>query len=741
MTDENLDAAGGRNPAPAAELTPSVPPVTFYIPATSSLAERRPRTLKHGDTFGLFDHYGDIIAAEGSPEGVYHKDTRFLSSFHLLINELRPLLLSSTVQDNNTVLTADLTNPDFFDQRGRLRLPRDTIHMVRSKFIWQGQVFERLRVRNFDQRRHAVALIFTFGTDFADLFEVRGQRRAARGRIETRLAGPQAVVFTYHSLAGDVWRTTIELAPAPQDLGAGRAVFDLSLDPGERRSLFVTIRCNGRADHDGCGRRFFTSMHAARRALREASRRVAAIETSNQVFNEVLCRSMADLSMLVTETPEGPYPYAGIPWFSTAFGRDGIITAAQLLWLDPTIAEGVLGFLAARQAREHRPAADAEPGKILHETRQSEMAALGEVPFGQYYGAVDSTPLFVMLAGMYFERTGDLTRLQALWPNVQAALRWIDEWGDVDRDGFVEYRPQAERGLSNQGWKDSEDSVFHADGRLPAGPIALCEVQGYVYAAKRYAARLAAALGSRRLAERLEDEAAILKDRFEAAFWCEAIGTYALALDGAKQPCRVRTSNAGQVLLSGIASPERATRTADLLIGRDLFSGWGVRTVAQSGARYNPISYHNGSIWPHDNALIALGFARYGLNDHALRLFSGMFDAATYMDLRRLPELFCGFRRRPGKAPTLYPVACSPQAWASAAPLAFLQACLGLSFDPATERVRFRQPRLPEFLDHVVIRNLRVGASRFDVMLRRYGTDVSVNVLDRAGDGRVVVTL
>ena len=500
MTDETIDATGGRNLAPAAEPTPPVPPVTFYIPATSSLAERRPRTLKHGDTFGLFDHYGDIIAAVGSPEGVYHKDSRFLSSLHLLIDDRRPLLLSSTVQDDNTVLTADLTNPDVFDPRGGLRLPRDTIHMVRSKFIWQGQVFERLSVRNFDQRPHEVALTITFGADFADLFEVRGQRRAARGRIEARLAGRQAVVFTYYGLAGNVWRTTIELAPAPQDLRTDRAVFGLSLDPGGRKSLFVTIRCDGQAAGDACGRRFFTSMHAARRALRDAGRRAAAIETSNQVFNEVLCRSMADLSMLVTDTPEGPYPYAGIPWFSTAFGRDGIITAAQLLWLDPTIAEGVLGFLAARQATEHRPEVDAEPGKILHETRQSEMAVLGEVPFGQYYGAVDSTPLFVMLAGMWFDRTGDLARLRALWPNVQAALRWIDQWGDRDRDGFVEYQAYAERGLTNQGWKDFPR--FDLPCRRPPGRRPDRALRGPGLRLRRQALRRAARRCARRLAAR-----------------------------------------------------------------------------------------------------------------------------------------------------------------------------------------------------------------------------------------------
>jgi glycogen debranching enzyme len=727
--------------AAAETLRPPAPAVEFYIPATSSLQERRPRTLKHGDTFGVFDHYGDIVTGDGNPEGLYHQDTRFLSGLQLLINDWQPLLLSSTVQDNNAVLTADLTNPDFFDEAGRLHLPRDTIHIVRGKFMWQGCAYERLAVRNFDDRPHDIRLTLLFQTDFADLFEVRGHPRPVRGKITATIQSGAAVAFTYHGLAGDVRQTLVQFAPEPAILDTGRAVFELTLRPSERSSLFFSVECNSSEQPGPRAERFFVGLHESRRALRRSTARAAAVETSHQIFNEVLCRSIADLYMLVTDTVHGPYPYAGIPWFCTAFGRDGIITAMQLLWIDPAIAKGVLKFLAATQAGEQRPEADAQPGKILHETRQGEMAQLGEVPFGMYYGSVDATPLFVMLAGMYYERTGDLDTIRTIWPNVQAALGWIDEWGDRDGDGFVEYAALGERGLRNQGWKDSQDSVFHADGRLAEGAIALCEVQGYVFAAKRHAAHLASALGFGQLAATLRGEAATLRERFETAFWCPGIATYALALDGAKQPCRVRTSNAGQALFSGIASPRHAARTADLLMDRALFSGWGIRTVAESEVRYNPMSYHNGSVWPHDNALIALGFGRYGLSDRVARLFHALFEAAGYMDLRRLPELFCGFRRVAGKGPTLYPVACSPQAWASAAPFAFLQACFGLSFDLVGERVRFRQPRLPDFLDQVVIRQLRVGDSQFDVMLRRYGADVSVNVLDRRGDGRVAITL
>jgi glycogen debranching enzyme len=735
--DTRVNTSSLPDPSPESHSVDEAPAPQFAIAVSATLQQRRTRTLKHGDTFAVFDHRGDIGGEPGNPEGLYHRDTRMLSQLQLLLEEARPLLLSSVTQDDNAVFTADLSNPDLLEH-GKIALRRENVHLHRMKFIWNGACYERLVMRNFGDRPLTLRLTYRFASDFADLFEVRGEHRAARGETRAALESDHSVKLCYLGLDNIERVTRISFSPAPKTLTTARAAFDVSLKPRASRRFFVRFGLEDAADRDWSGRLFYRRMRAARYALHESSRRAASIESSNSVYNEIARRSVSDLYMLVTDTPEGPYPYAGIPWFSTPFGRDGLVTALMTLWLDPEIARGVLGFLAATQATAVEPERDAEPGKILHEMRHGEMANLREVPFGRYYGSIDATPLFVLLLGEYFRRTGDLATVRTLWPNAEAALAWIDHYGDRDGDGFVEYYRQTKEGLANQGWKDSFDAIFHHDGRLAEGPIALCEVQGYVYGAKRHAAVLAEALGLTERAAALAAQAEALRQRFEARFWCEEMSTYALALDGAKEPCRVIASNAGQVLFTGIASAERAQRVARTLLSPASFSGWGIRTVASSEARYNPMSYHNGSVWPHDNGLIAMGLARYGLHGAATQVFGALFDAASYMDLRRLPELYCGFARLERNAPTQYPVACSPQAWASATPLCLLQASLGLELLERTGEVKFYRPMLPSFLDHLHLRNLKLSGGSVDVLLHRQDENIAVTVTRREGDIVVV---
>jgi glycogen debranching enzyme len=719
---------------------PTTPIAQFFIPAAASLQERRPRTLKHGDTFAVFDHNGDAVSGPGSPEGIFNRDTRYLSHFYLTINGQRPMLLSSTLRDDNATLTCDLTNPDLFDAKGKLTLGHDLIHLRRSRFLWDGRCYERLAVRNYDDQPRHVRLEIAFATDFSDLFEVRGTVRARKGRHLPAIIEQDRVMLSYIGLDERKRSTCLCFFPEPSGLTCRSAIYDLYLAPQETRSLFAVIACDAAPEGALSGRSFFAALRDARRALRISSSRASSVVSSNEIFNEVARRSISDLYMLMTDKPEGPYPYAGIPWFSAVFGRDALITALEILWLDPQVARGVLRHLAANQAVAIDPACDAEPGKILHELRHGEMAELGEVPFRRYYGSIDATPLFVMLAGRYLSRTADLDTIRAIKPNLEAALRWIEEYGDRDGDGFVEYGRQTEEGLINQGWKDSHDSVFHADGTLAEGPIAIAEVQAYVYGAWQSAAEIFHRLDLPEHATHYLAKAEGLRRAFDLTYFDEDLGTYVLALDGDKRPCRVRSSNAGHALFTGIAYPERAPTVARTLMSASSFCGWGVRTIASMEARYNPMSYHNGSIWPHDNALIASGLARYRHRAEAARIFEGLFDASTYIDLRRIPELFCGLSRQRAQGPTFYPVACSPQAWAAAAPLSLLQSCLGLEFEPTVSQISFNEPQLPSFLDEVILRNLFVGTASADVSIRRSGRHVVVDVLDRKGEVRVVTT-
>jgi glycogen debranching enzyme len=711
----------------------------YQILATASLTLSGARVLKHGDTFAVFDRYGDIRPSTllGS-EGLYHEGARYLSVLRMRIETERLLLLSSTVREDNVLLAVDLMNPDL-GRNGETLAAHGTLHVLRSKFLHAATCYEHIQVSNYGATALDVVLELEIGADFVDVFEVRGTKRDHRGTLHpAEHHADGCMLLGYTGLDHKDRFTRLQFAPDPDEREPDGVRFHLHLESKQVKDLYVTAACETRQDAPRSRVAFESAYGEASESMRASDARECNITTSNEEFNAWVRRSSADLRMLISQTPSGPYPYAGVPWYSTPFGRDGILTALQALWINPDLARGVLSFLAHFQASSVDDEADAEPGKILHEMRSGEMARLREIPFGQYYGSVDSTPLFVMLAAAYYEATGDLQFAAQLWPHVERALAWLDGPGDADGDGFIEYGRHSSNGLVQQGWKDSQDSVFHADGTAAEGPIALCEVQGYAYAARSSAARLAAALGRASRASELTERAEAMRARFDAVFWCDDLSTYALALDGHKRPCRVRSSNAGHCLFSGITLPQRAPILADQLLAPEMFSGWGIRTLAAGERRYNPMSYHNGSVWPHDNALIAAGFARYGLRKHALRVLAGMFDASLLLELSRLPELFCGFPRRTGEGPTLYPVACSPQAWAAAAPFMLLQAVLGLHVSGAEARVRFDHPVLPVFLDDVELTQLRVGASSLDLHLRRYPDNVGINVTRRSGPVEVL---
>jgi glycogen debranching enzyme len=695
------------------------------------------RVLKHGETFCVFDQTGNIRPAEAGEEGLYHDGTRFLSRFELLLCRRRPLLLSSTISADNTVFAADLTNPDV-RHNGHVDLPRGQIHLVRSRVLWNARCVERLRVSNYALRAIDVPIAIRFDADFRDVFEVRGTRRPRRGDRLADAIG-QDYVMRYRGLDGVERRACVRWNRPPDELDSGRLLFVLPLKPLASAIVEIAIAYEVDPVSDGEAPREFEDVVAgARRRLVANAKDTCSVSTSNATFNRWLSRSIADLQMMMTDTARGLYPYAGIPWFSAPFGRDGLITAFELLWAAPQLARGVLAFLADTQATGYSDAADMQPGKIVHEMRNGEMAALGEVPFGRYYGSADATPLFVMLAYAYYERTADREFIDRLWPHILAALDWMSQSGDVDGDSFIEYARQSDNGLVQQGWKDSNDSVFHADGTLASGPIAICEVQGYAFGAWKAASRLASMRGEQHAAHEWRVRAEHLRGRFEKSFWCESLGSYALALDGEKRRCDVLTSNPGHCLFAGIASKERAERVCTTFMGDALFAGWGVRTVAAGERRYNPMSYHNGSIWPHDNALIAAGLARYGYTGSATRILTAMFELSEVVDLHRLPELICGFQRRGDEHPTLYPVACAPQAWAAGAVYMLLTACLGLHIDAPSGRLSFTRAQLPRNVEWVQMSNLEVGGARVDVRLERHPHDVGVTVLRRDGQVEII---
>jgi glycogen debranching enzyme len=677
-------------------------------------------SLKDGDMFVVTDSVGDIC---GNGDGLFRNDTRVLSYFQLRIGGIKPTVLNTARSRDNVFLTAHMVNRPLGAPVGE---EEGVVHIERTKLLWGGALHERLICTNYGGMMLDLPLLFRFEADFADIFEVRGARRSRRGTAQPRQTADDEVLFVYEGLDHVVRTLAVSFSEAPARLSLDEAQFSLRLVPGQPRELYLAFGDRGaRPGRD----RFRRAAVSASHSMRRTARRGARVKSSGLRFNEWLEFSRSDLALLTTEMKTGPFPYAGIPWFSTAFGRDSIITALQTLWLDPEMSRGVLSFLASTQATEYSTFKDAEPGKIMHETRKGEMTTLGEVPFGQYYGGIDATPLFVLLCSSYADRTGDMALVEKLWPNINAALGWIESVLDGTGRGLLAYSRGEKSGLANQGWKDSGDSIFHADGTLAQGPIALVEVQGYAYAAFHDMAQLAKRRDDRASAIRWLQRAEDLRRQVEDRFWMDDAGFYGIAIDGAGELCRVRASNPGHLLYSGLPSMERGRRVVRTLRSNEFDSGWGIRTLAAGEARYNPMSYHNGSIWPHDTALCIAGAARYGERASAVTVMNKMFEAAAHFGMQ-LPELFCGFPRTPGEPPVHYPVACLPQAWAAGAPFMMLQACLGLRVNGWNRTVTVDRPWLPIHIHKLAIHDLVVGDKTITLRFERLGSHVVV-VSDR----------
>ena len=776
MSDPTVRPANGAEdifadrPQPAGHLGPTIPRATDL---TGILV------LKHDDLFMVSDAFGDM-REDNRGLGLYLGDTRMLSVYEMRLNGTRPVVLR-TGSAASYRSTLQLTNPDLLHMPvgapdGELVLRRHQLGIVRDRVI-AGGFAERIRVDNFTARTERARLTLRLDADFADIFEVRGVVRTRRGERLNNAGDGRHVVFVYRGLDGVTRRTHVAVEPAAKPLHEGATVeatgdlfwdgdgtaelpripadgpvllvVDWTLEPGEQRTLDVTIwgevvpggtRPGGSPHRLPAPNVDVAQAEAMHRAWRQSS---ASVHTSHLFADRAFTRSMSDLRLLINTGPdEGErYPAAGVPWFACLFGRDALITSMQLLAVRPQLAQQTLEVLARRQATEVDDWRDAQPGKILHELRTGEMATAGEIPHSPYYGTVDATPLWLMLLDDYHRWTADDALVDRLWPNALACLAWIDEFGDSDGDGFVEYQRHSRRGLRNQGWKDSSDSIRHQDGRLGDPPTALVEVQAYVYAARLGIARLARRRGDAALGEREEQKAEQLRRRFEEAFWLEDVGTYALALDGDKRPVDGIASNAGHALWCGIASPARAASVARVLTGPGMWSGWGIRTLASDAVGFNPIGYHLGTIWPHDNGICAAGFARYGLHDEAQKVAGAMLEATTHFRDARLPELFCGFDRAASPMPVPYPVACSPQAWAAGSLFHIVTSALGMRPDAVEHRLELVSPSLPAWLPDLHVENLRVGDAIADLSFASDDGSVPVRVRRRTGTLHVTVRL
>lgn len=688
--------------------------------------------IREGDLFLLTDDEGHVEMGNDNGLGLYHLDTRYLSGWELTLVGVEPLVLLSTAEEAFWMEQV-MTNPELVDDAGN-RLPSGGLQIRRQRVLDRVMV-ETTRFTNYSSEDLALTVQFSFSADFADIFEIRGLHRARRGNLLEERLQPNGITFRYKGLDGKRRQTRIRFRPEPDELRPGGAEFRLTIPPGSTAEIDARVVVDGVAGTSAV-RRSIENVGASHDEWRRTSTEVV---TANELFNRAFSRAMSDLRVLWTERESDGYLSAGVPWYDTLFGRDSLIAAHMTLPFRPEIARRTLLTLAASQGTVTDDTREEEPGKIIHEKRDCETAGTGEVVFSRYYGSVDATPLFVQLAAEYYRWTGDLDLMRMLLPNLMAALNWIDEFGDADDDGFVEYQKKNPHGLDNQGWKDSWDGIIDEQGSLVVPPVALVEVQGYIYAAKRAIADVFSALGDTERRDSLLEQAETLRRQIEQSFWHRR-GHYGLALDGEKRLSAVVTSNAGHLLWSGVPSAIRGERLIERLLAGDMYTGWGIRTLSGSSKRHNPIGYHTGTIWPHDNAIILAGFKRYGAEDPLNRMAYSVFEAAQTFPYYRLPELFSGAPRQAHQAPVPYPVACRPQAFAAAALPFVLSLILGLVPDARKSCLYIVNPKLPAWLQFVELSHLRVGTSVLDLKFVGGGGKTTVEVSGNSGSLQVVET-
>jgi len=689
-------------------------------------------TLIDGKTFLSTTVSGDIVPPGAPDVGFFHDDTRFLSKLELRVGDSRTVVLSSseekTFSSKIELTTGSLSQINSFD------LPENTVHIRRQQLLASQLLYDTITFSNFNQSEAELVVEIAFEADFVDVFQVRGCARHKSGHYYRPIVRADALVFFYRGLDNVTRETVVRFQTPPDQIEDNVARWNLKIPATQFRQILNTVSCRVGDEQSKPTKGIVQGFRERREAYWRWEQESTSFERSNDIFDEALRTCIADFHALQIPSGDQHIVAAGIPWFATMFGRDSLIAAYQSLLLNPRLAGETLRVLSRYQGKEFNDWLDEEPGKIPHEYRTGEMTRAGEMPFGPYYGSVDATPLFLILLSETFNWTGDEALVKELLPAARAALDWIENYGDLDSDGFVEYKRRSQKGLTNQGWKDSWDANMHRDGSVANPPIALVEVQGYCYEAQYRMSQLLRMFGETERADRLRKSATELAKKIEKHFWLPEQNFYAMGLDSHKRPLEVIASNVGHLLFTRSIARDRARLVVQRFMRDDMQSGWGWRTLAASERVFNPLSYHRGSVWPHDNSLTAHGMALYGFRDEVKHIFTCLYQAALNFRDYRLPELFCGVQRNEYDEPVHYPVSCSPQAWASGAFFLLLTSVLGIRPSAARKELNIVNPALPDWLDFLRIRNLRIGNSRVSLDFTRQGERSFCNVVDVSGE-------